>query len=222
MDSGKSLQEIAIERAHIGSVALSPDGNLAAVATDAGRISVTALGTAHQLSWQAHDAGVWSVAFDPFGRYLATGGMDYQLRIWEPRTGALLHTLKGAKGAIHSIAFAPNGLYVAAAGTDSIVRIYRASTGKLVHRFTGHLGTVRSIAFDESGRRLASAGDHSIRVWEMNKGAELLSIGWDFAVTSLAFSPDGTKLLAGDVVGLLTLWNAQIGSGTPLQRTAAR
>ena len=162
------------------------------------------------------------MAFDPFGRYLATGGMDYQLRVWEPRTGELLHTLKGAKGAIHSIAFAPNGLYVAAAGTDSIVRIFRTSTGKLIHRFTGHLGTIRSIAFDESGRRLASAGDHSIRVWDMNKGAELLSIGWDFAVTSLAFSPDGTKLLAGDVVGLLTIWNAQVGSDAPLQRTAAR
>ena len=222
MDSGGSLQEIGIERAHIGSVALSPDGRLAATATDGGRLNVVALGTAHKLSWRAHDEGIWTLAFDPFGRYLATGGMDHRVKIWEPRTGTLVQTLKAQDGAVHKIAFAPNGLYIATAGADSIVRIYRASTGKLVRSLTGHIGTVRSLAFDDTGRRIASAGDHSLRIWDLGTGQELKSIGWDYAITSLAFSPDGTKLLAGDVVGLLSLWDAQIGSDQPLERTAAR
>ena len=212
MESGGSLQEGSIPRAHIGSVALSPDARLAAVATDQGRVTIFNCGTEHKLGWQAHESGVWTLAFDPFGRYLATGGMDHKVRLWEPREATLVHTIDTSGGAVHKVVFAPNGLYLASAGADSIIRLHRASTGELVTTFTGHLGTVRSLTFDPSGRRLASAGDRTLRIWDLATGQELQSIGWDFAITSLAFSPDGHSLLAGDVVGLISVWDSRIGA----------
>jgi hypothetical protein len=212
MESGGSLQESNIPRAHIGSVALSPDARLAAVATDEGRVTIFSYGTKHSLTWRAHESGVWTLAFDPFGRYLATGGMDHKVRLWEPREATLVHTIDTSGGAVHKVAFTPNGLYVASAGADSVIRLHRASTGELVTAFTGHLGTVRSLAFDASGRRLASAGDRTLRIWDLATGQELQSIGWDFAITSLAFSPDGHTLLAGDVVGLISVWDSRIGA----------
>ena len=38
---------------------------------------------------------VWSVAFDPQGGTLASGSDDKTVKLWEARSGKLLHTLEG-------------------------------------------------------------------------------------------------------------------------------
>jgi WD40 repeat protein len=220
MESGGSFQQIATDRAQLGSVALSPNTTLAAIGMDNGTVEVLTLGTSHKLSWKAHKGGVWTTDFDPYGRYLATGGMDHAVRLWEPRTGRQLNSLGGHRGAVHSVRFAPNGLYLASAGADSKILLFRASTGEVVRQFHGHQGTIRALAFDPTGRRLASAGKGTIRIWDMASGEELQSIGWDFGVTALCFDRDGKSLLAGDVVGLVTVWDTRIGSRDTRGRTA--
>ena len=213
MNTGRSDAGTRFGRAYVGTAAFSPDGKYVAAGTDDGRLRLLSIRTSVERVWQAHKEAIWSIAFDRYGRYLATGSMDHSVKIWNAQTGELLRTLKEHDGAIHSIAFAPNGIYLATAGSDAIIRVYRASTGQQLARLSGHMGTVRSLDFDPTSQRLASCGEHSIRIWDVRSREELVTIGWDFAITTLAFSPDGTTLLAGDVVGLLTLWDAQVGIG---------
>lgn len=53
-----------------------------------------------------------SVRFDPSGRRLASGGSDGTAAIWDPRSGALLHRLKGHSAGISG----PAGLHGGQAG----------------------------------------------------------------------------------------------------------
>ena len=67
-----------------------------------------------------------SLAFNPDGRVLATGG-GYQnqlIRLWDTQSGELLHSLPGHIHAVEHLAFSPNGAYLASASYDGMVRIW--------------------------------------------------------------------------------------------------
>ena len=59
-----------------------------------GSVWVTAL-LSHQLRWRvplAHQGAVTALAFSHDGRYLASGGQDGQVQVWETETGVLRQT----------------------------------------------------------------------------------------------------------------------------------
>ncbi|MDE0021737.1 MAG: WD40 repeat domain-containing protein [Candidatus Poribacteria bacterium] len=49
---------------------------------------------AHLKTLDGHKMAVWSVAFSPDGKTLASGGADQTVRIWNVKTGELIKTLK--------------------------------------------------------------------------------------------------------------------------------
>ena len=50
-------------------------------------------------SLQGHTDSVWSVAWSPDGKTLASGSRDQTVKLWEAATGKLLTTLQGHTGA---------------------------------------------------------------------------------------------------------------------------
>jgi WD40 repeat protein len=77
----------------------------------------------------------------------------------------------------------------------------------------GHIHPVSSVSFSPDGQRiLTGSGDSTAKVWDADKGTELLTLkGHNNLVTSVDFSPDGKRILTGSQPSA-KVWDADKGT----------
>jgi len=157
-----------------------------------------------------HTDWVWSVAFSPDGRTLASSSNDYTIRLWDVATGLDLRTLTGHTAWVFSVAFSPDGRTLASGPFDKTIKLWDVATGQTLRTLTGHTRDVNSVAFSPDGRTLASGSDDkTIKLWDVATGQTLRTLtGHTDYVYSVAFSPDGRLLASGSRDETVKLWDA--------------
>ena len=75
---------------------------------------------------RGHTGPVWSVAFAPDGRTVATGSDDASLRFWDAATGRQEGELSGYGSAVLAVAFAHSGKFLVSGGRDGAIRLWDA------------------------------------------------------------------------------------------------
>jgi WD40 repeat protein len=146
-----------------------------------------------------HTHIVYSVAFSPDGRLLASGSADKTIKLWDVATGREVRTLTGHIDDVNSVAFSPDGRLLASGSADKTIKLWDVASGREVRTLFGHTGDVNSVAFSPDGRLLASGSDDwTIKLWDVATGSLVRTLtGHTWAVDSVAFSPDGRLLASG-------------------------
>ena len=217
----------------VSSVAFSPDGaRIVSGSTDKtlqfwDAITVKPIGQ----PLTGHEKAVSSAAFSPDGVSIVSGSVDKTLRLWDAKTGKPIgQPLTGHKGPVFSVAFSPDSKCIVSGSDDGFLRLWDAKTGQAIGQpLRGHTDSVFSVAFSPDGNRIVSGGgnfysiikgDWTLRLWNAQTGAVIGDPlkGHDKAVVSVAFSPDGTRILSGSLDHTLRLWDATAGHpiGRPL------
>jgi WD40 repeat protein len=147
-----------------------------------------------------HTSYVYPVTYSPDGQWIASGGWDNTVRLWDAVTGESCAALPHP-GVVRALAFSPDSTWLAAGcGAKESLDIWNVATGQLQKRLKGPGNiAVQAIAVSPDGARIA-AGDADGRatIMEAATGAVLHSfrMALEGAKKSLAYSPDG-RLLAG-------------------------
>jgi WD40 repeat protein len=214
------------------SVALSPDGQYAAIGIQAYNQNLdlfrVADGTLLRGRISAHSNGTTSVTFSPDGQLLATGGRDGTAKLWHLPDMSLLRTLNGGVGyrpRVFSVAFTRDGSMLAVGGQGGVV-MYRVADGELVREFVGANST-RKVITSPDGQFLVSSSnqidqqgqctDCALKTWRIADGALVQVIDSDGnSGITIAYSPDGRVVAAGSEDhttgrGLLRFWRLADG-----------
>ena len=152
-----------------------------------------------RLTLKGHTGGVYSVAWSPDGKRLATGSRDGTAKVWDAASGKELLTLKGSY--VTSVAWSPDGKWLATADGQT-AKVWETASGKELLTLRGHNDNVKSIALSPEGKRLATGSDDgTARVWDAASGKEALTLSshtsHNVEVNSVAWSPDGQWLATG-------------------------
>lgn len=158
-------------------------------------------------------------AFSPDGRYLATGGDDLQVRIFNTETWELERTFLGHSGSILCLDFSPDSKYLASgSGTDKVIpqnagenltRIWNLETGRQELVLEGHLDGVLAVDWSDDGTMLATASDdRTLKVWSFPQGDILHSMkGHTSGLLDTDWSNDGERLYTGSRDYKIKVWD---------------
>ena len=204
LSSGKILHEIEERTGRVDDMIFTPTGNELFTSSCDGVIAMwdtTRKYAGYLGGFQAHSDCIPVLAISPDGHYMASGGHDGMLRIWDLDAGAMAIEFAAHEYGASALAFSPDGSVLASGGGDQAIHIWDAATGALTRSLAVHGSTVSSIsfgavAFSGDGDLMATAtGDGSVKIWNAATGDYIRSItGLPTMPHEVAFSPDSKYL----------------------------
>jgi WD40 repeat protein len=188
---------IALSETSLIHAAFEPHFNRLAIVDATGRAALYDLGPQPvgrdfgQLSQKAY-----RVAFDPSGDHVACANQDGTLTLWTTESLAPHAAWHVSESEITALAFTPDGLTLALATDREGIFLRDVHSGRVNLRIAFEGSSPRVLAASPDGRCLAvGAEDGMIHLWELATMEHWLAPSrHPHAVSSLAFSPDGTLL----------------------------
>ncbi len=179
--SGKMVKRLLFPHCGtIESVAFSPDSKHVAAASPyihpgneqiPGGLAIWSLPDGkHVRTLHMQDRGLYSFAFSPDGKRIATGHNNNVIRIIDAQTGSSLSELHGHKSRVSSVAFSPDGLRLASAGRE--VLLWDLFTAQpvltLLNDKGGYDKEFNSVRFSPDGKSIAAGGrGRKVHLWSL-------------------------------------------------------
>jgi WD40 repeat protein/tRNA A-37 threonylcarbamoyl transferase component Bud32 len=165
--------------------------------------------------YRGHFDKVQTLAWSPDGRYIASGGNDLSVQIWESASGKKLWHFPESNR-VHSLAWSPDGEQLAWVSETKEVHLWKADTGdfsQLTLRRVGFFNRFLALAWSPDGSCLAAGGmGKTVEIWEVKTGKHLLTYSGhkrffeDSLVYALAWSPDGEWIASASADATIHVW----------------
>ena len=106
-----------------------------------------------------HQGALRAVVAGRDGRGVLTIGSDNTARLWDGRSGKMLHRFGTAERPVAAASISPDGRTVALGDRDGIVRLADARTGRARREVKVDGGMKRGVAFLPGGKKLIAVGE---------------------------------------------------------------
>jgi WD40 repeat protein len=171
---------------------------------------------------ESHKSKIYSVAVSRDGKRAASGGGNGEVYLWDLESNSELAHLEGhdEETEINGIAYTPDGKRVVTASADGEIRIWEVPSGKDLGKITGPKEGFLALALTQDGKKALVACGSACILYDLESKKELLRLaGHTGLVNTLAFSPDGSRILTGSADRTVRLWDG--GTGKELRKIEA-
>ncbi|HUT91543.1 MAG TPA: c-type cytochrome domain-containing protein [Thermoguttaceae bacterium] len=174
------------------------------------RVFATADGS-QQCEIRKHTDRIYAVEFSPDGVLLATADRSGGLWVWEAETGREFHNLQGHKGGVTDVSWRSDSNVLASASEDGTIKLWGMEDGKQLKSINAHGQGVTSIDFTHDGRLVSCGRDRVVKVWDTAGNQQRVFDPFADVALEVAFSHDGNRVVAGDWIGEIRIWNTADG-----------
>ena len=215
----------------------SPDGHRIVVVSEDGMKFWDTITGEVTLELEGHTGRAQSVAFSPDGCRIAVGCRDFKPKLLDAATGEVILTFQGGHQLPGLLNFSPDGRRIVSGSSDGTLKVWDVATGTEVltleeyDRLGWSIQTLEALEFSKDGREISSVRSGRVsessppqqtdrqryvcrlNVWRMS--TQTLTLEEHGApVRSVAFSPDGRRIVSGSDDGTLKVWDAVAGQET--------
>ena len=215
------------------SVDWSPDGTKIVTGDTQGLVKIIDADTFEVLNTiqvLEHDwlPNVYAIRWSPDGAYLAAGVSTANsfvgfIQIVDVASGQIVTSIRSGSS-VTSVAWSPNGSLLAAGGDDDFVwegwlKIWDTTNYQLVAdlKHGQSADAVTGVSWSPDGTGLASAAfdeagyDNTVILWNTTTWEPRLTLEHSDWLSTVAWSPDGSKVIAAGRELACRMWDAQTG-----------
>lgn len=117
-----------------------------------------------------HTGIVNTICISSNNKWLASGGDDGAIKLWDIVKGKIIHTLRGHTGSINSLSFTPDCRIIASASDDGTVKLWSTASGEVIRTLKGHSESVKSVKFSPDGNIIVSINAQNVVIFDVASG----------------------------------------------------
>jgi hypothetical protein len=170
--------------------------------------------------YRGHFDSIHTVAWSPDGKYIASGGRDQTVHIWESASGKKHHVFPQRR-VIFALAWSPAGSPLAWVNGGREVHYWSTQAknfSSVPFYRVGFMKGLLALAWSPDGSRLVASGmGRTVEVWDAKTGKYLLSYeghkGFFHGseIYTVVWSPDGEWIASAGLDAKVQVWQAATG-----------
>ncbi len=156
---------------------------------------------------QGSRTSLLAAAVSSDGKYLAVGGGDRKVHIWDVRSRQLIRSFPGHKDAVSALSFRQGTHQLFSGSLDRSLYIWSLEDMTYVDTLFGHQSPILGLDSLQGDRALTCGADRTCRVWKIPEESQLVFRGNCVNIESCAYVTS-SEWVTGDGQGSVQLWNS--------------
>ncbi|EDW02743.1 uncharacterized protein LOC6560627 isoform X2 [Drosophila grimshawi] len=163
----------------------------------------------YQSTLEGHSCVVNCLKFAPNGEFLATGGEDRVVQVWNLALGEINHTFKGHTAPVMQLVVLMDSLRVISTDRESNMLVWMADSGNVLQTIQG---PYKSLAATNNMRfAISTNGDNTLKIWSLTQEDEKYSVSHSDEITCFEISADSMHIITGSRDMSLKVWQSMGG-----------